>query len=215
MEKKMKDMNIKEILDLTAGDAPAPGGGAISAIAGALGSALGRMVLSLSYGKKAFLALDEEIQEKLKEKHEELDLLGDRLFDLMDTDVEAFMGYMRAFRLPKESDEEKTARREAIDEAAVFSMQVPLETAERCVAVLNCLPLIAEYGNKNAITDVGVASLLARAACESALLNVRINLPTIKDEAIHNKAAKRTKELLSRAKELNEEIMKVVYAKLG
>lgn len=214
MDKKMRDMKITEIIDLTASDAPAPGGGSIAALVAALGSALGQMVLALSYGKKSFESLDQSIQERLRQEDAELTKLRERLVELIDLDVEAFSSYMAAFRLPKASEEEKAARREAIDGAALFAMQVPLETAERCLNVLNCLPIIAEYGNQNAVTDAGVASLLATAACEAALLNVRINLPSIKDEMIRSKAEKRMLKLLEESQALNQKIMKVVYEKL-
>ncbi|MDO5033387.1 MAG: cyclodeaminase/cyclohydrolase family protein [Eubacteriales bacterium] len=215
MEKKMIDMDLREALSLTASNAPAPGGGAIAALTAALGAALGQMVLALSYGKKAFENLEEDIKTSLKAEDEKLETLRERLFNLMQEDTDAFTSYMDALRKPKETEEEKAARREALDACALYSMRVPLETAERCLTVLECLPPIAQYGNKNAVTDAGVASLLANAACEAALLNVKINLPTIKDEEVVNKAAKRSEELLQACKDLNAEILKIVYAKLG
>ena len=215
MEKKMIDMDLREVLALTASDAPAPGGGAIAALTAALGAALGQLVLALSYGKKAFESLDEATKASLQEEDAQLAKLQDRLFNLMQEDTDAFTGYMDALRKPKETEEEKQARRAALDECALHSMRVPLETAERCLAVLQCLPQIAQYGNKNAVTDAGVAALLANAACEAALLNVKINLPTIKDEEIANKAAKRSEELLKACKELNAEVLEIVYGKLA
>lgn len=214
MEKKMIDMNVQEIVELTASDAPAPGGGSVSALVASLGAALGQMVMSLSYGKKAYEALDEDIQKKLKADDEELEKLRKRLLELVDNDTEAFMSFMDALRMPKETEEEQSKRKEAMDKAAIFSMQVPLETAERCLNILQSLPVIAEYGNKNAVSDAGVSSLMARAACEGALLNVKINLPTIKDEEIKNKAAKRSQAIIEEANELHEKVMAIVYAKL-
>ncbi len=215
MEKKMIDMDLREVLALTASDAPAPGGGAIAALTAALGAALGQMVLALSYGKKAFESLDEETKISLKEEDAQLAKLQDRLFNLMQEDTDAFTGYMDALRKPKQTEEEQKARRAALDECALHSMRVPLETAERCLAVLQCLPQIAQHGNKNAVTDAGVAALLANAACEAALLNVKINLPTIKDEDIAGKAAKRSEELLKACKDLNAEVLEIVYGKLA
>lgn len=210
----MIDMNVQEIVELTASDAPAPGGGSVSALVASLGAALGQMVMSLSYGKKAYEALDEDIQKKLKADDEELEKLRKRLLELVDNDTEAFMSFMDALRMPKETEEEQSKRKEAMDKAAIFSMQVPLETAERCLNILQSLPVIAEYGNKNAVSDAGVSSLMARAACEGALLNVKINLPTIKDEEIKNKAAKRSQAIIEEANELHEKVMAIVYAKL-
>lgn len=215
MEKKMLDMDLREVLALTASDAPAPGGGAIAGLAAALGAALGQMVLALSYGKKAYENLDDATKASLKEADAQLADLRDCLFNLMQEDTDAFTSYMDALRLPKESEEEQKARRAALDKCALHSMAVPLETAERCLTVLQCLPQIAQYGNKNAVTDAGVAALLANAACEAALLNVKINLPTIKDETVVSKAAKRSEELLQASKKLQKEVLDIVYGKLA
>lgn len=214
MDKKLRDMTVTEILELTASDAPAPGGGSISALVAGLGSALGQMVLALTFGKKAYEALDEGIQGQLQAENEELARLRDRLLELVDTDTEAFTAYMDALKMPKETEAEKAQRSQALADAAIFSMQVPLETAERCLNVLKCLPMVARYGNKNAVTDAGVAALNARAACEGALLNVKINLPSVKDEKIRDKAASHSEAVLKEANALCEEVMAIVYSKL-
>ncbi|MDO5015732.1 MAG: cyclodeaminase/cyclohydrolase family protein [Eubacteriales bacterium] len=214
MDKKLRDMTVTEILELTASDAPAPGGGSISALVAGLGSALGQMVLALTFGKKAYEALDEGIQGQLQAEDEELARLRERLLELVDTDTEAFTAYMDALKMPKETETEKAQRSQALADAAIFSMQVPLETAERCLNVLKCLPPVARYGNKNAVTDAGVAALTARAACEGALLNVKINLPSVKDEQIRDKAASHSEAVLKEANAICEEVMEIVYSKL-
>lgn len=214
MDKKLTEMTLEEILKETSSDSPAPGGGAIAGLTGSLAAALGQMVLALSYGKKAFEALDTDVQEQMKKHDSELGELQCRLFGIMQEDSEAFLGYMDALKMPKRSHEEQEDRLDAMQRAAQHSLAVPLECAERCLSVLELLPLIADNGNKNAITDVGVSSLLACAACESALMNVRINIPSIKNEEIRSKAEKRSEEILDAAKELNDQILDVVYSKI-
>lgn len=211
---KLSEMRIPEYLDQAASNAPAPGGGSVAALAAALSSALGQMVLSLSYGKKSYEALDGEIRSRLEGHEKTLVGLRKRFVELIDLDTEAFLNYMACLRMPKESEEEKAARKEKMDACAVYSMQVPLETAETCVRLIECLPDIAAYGNKNAVTDAGVASLLARAACEAAIFNVRINLPTIADEALRHDADMRCVQALDKVNTLNEEIVKLVYSKI-
>lgn len=211
---KLSEMRIPDYLAQAASNAPAPGGGSVAALVAALGSSLGQMVLSLSYGKKSYESLDDQIKAKLEAHEKTLIALRERFIELIDLDTEAFLSYMACMRMPKETDEEKAVRKEKMDECAIYSMEVPLETAETCVKMIECLPDIAEYGNKNAVTDAGVASLLARAACEAAIFNVRINLPTIADNAIREDADQRCVRALERVSELNEKLVQVVYSKI-
>lgn len=211
---KLVDMKVYELLDLTASDAPAPGGGSVAALSGAFAAALGQMVIRLSLGKKAFLALAEDRQEALKAALESLALHHQRLQALVDKDTEAFAAYMQAMKLPKDSDEDKAKRKEAMQAAARVSMETPLETAGLCVEALRELPRIARDGNKNAITDCGSAALLARAACEAAVLNVRINLSSVEDEQVRAAAAEKAQKLLLEAEQLKLEVLTIVEEKL-
>lgn len=214
MDQKISQTSIPQLLALTSSDAPAPGGGGIAALTGALGSALGQMVLALSYEKKSYSNLDEDIQQQLKAADAELGKLQVRLSELIDLDAEAFTGFIDALQLPKSTDAEKKARREALNNAAIYAMQIPMETAECCYRVLQQLPVIAEYGNKNVITDAGIASLLANASVEAALLNVKINLPSIKTDDIREKAAVRLQELLEAAPQLHKKSIDLVYSRI-
>ena len=210
----MTQMTLVDFLELTASDAPAPGGGSVAALAAALGAALGKMVLCLSYGKKSYEALPEETRKSLEAAGDDLVELRGRFLGLIDKDTEAFMGYMKALKMPKATDDEKAARSAALAAAALASTRAPLDTVETCVDCARLLPQIAEFGNKNAVTDAGVASLMCRAACESAIFNVKINLPSVKDEAFVKEAGERCDKALKEIDKLNASICKTVYSRI-
>ena len=175
----MCDLPVSELLSLTASDAPAPGGGSISALAGALGAALASMVGSLSLGKKGY----EDVQEEMTALAAEGRTLMGELLAAMDAGTEAFNGYMAALALPKGTEEEKAARRAAMQKGLKEAALVPLSTARLAARVFPIAEAAVRRGNKNAVTDGMVAALMARAAVLGSLLNVRINLASIRDEA--------------------------------
>lgn len=206
--------SIKAFVDETASSSPAPGGGSISALAGGLAAALGQMVIRLTVGKKVFLALPEQTQQGFSEKLAVLESAASKLLSLIDEDTNAFNSFMAALKLPKTTEEEKHHRRSAMQDAAILSMNVPLNTAQTCLSVLQALPTIAEYGNKNAASDAGVAALLARAAVEGAILNVKINVSGIDDAALAAKTNRECEALLTQAEELKKSVLEIVYAAL-
>jgi len=201
------------ISDVSSG-APTPGGGSVSALVGSLGAALTSMVGNLTVGKKAYDALDEDIKKEIDNNMKEIQKLIERLEEIVDEDTKAFDEVMDAFKLPKGTEEEKKARTEAIQAGTKTALEVPLECAEKCFQVLKLQKVFAEYGNANAITDVGVGALLAYAGVEGALFNVKINLASIKDEEYKEKIEKEVGSILTESKNLKEEILKVVYSKL-
>lgn len=170
------DMSVTDFTLETASSSPAPGGGSVSALVGSLASSLGQMVLELTVGKKAFLNLPEMRQQRLCEIQTELAQLRLELLKCVDEDTKAFNGFMAALSLPKGTDEEKELRYKAMQEATVKAIDVPYKTACLCCQVLQFLLDIVDDGNKNAISDLGVAALMARSAGLGALFNVRINL---------------------------------------
>lgn len=172
------------------------------------------MVGNLTVGKKAYEALNEETKKEIDGSMEELQRLIKRLEEIVDEDTKAFDEVMDAFKLPKESEEEKKARSEAIQAGYKTALEVPLECAKECFEVLKLQKVFAEYGNVNAITDVGVGALLAYAGVEGALFNVRINLGSIKDAEYKERIEKEVDSLLEKSKDLKEELLKVVYSKL-
>lgn len=212
---KLVEMVVTDFVNETASSSPAPGGGSVSALAGSLASALGQMVIRLTSGKKAFKELDENIQKEFEAQLPKLEKCQKTLCNLIDEDTNAFNDYMDALKLPKETDAEKAARKKAMSDAIIVAMKVPMQTAEICLSVLEMLPIVANAGNKNAASDIGVAALTARAGLEGAILNVRINLGGIDDEKVCADADKKCSEMLICGERLKEEILKVIYNKIG
>ncbi len=209
------DKTVKDYCDILASKEPAPGGGSTAALSGALAASLTMMVVNLSVGKKAYEALDESIKSKFVADGEIIQDLKDQLTGLVDEDTNAFNKFMEAMKLPKDTDEQKAERNAKMQEASVYALQVPLTTAQRCFEILQNQETIAAYGNKNAVSDVGVGALLALAGLEGAVLNVKINLPGIEDEAIRELAASSCKKLLEEGRKLQSKIMDIVNSKIG
>lgn len=209
------DNSLKDFALVTRSNDPTPGGGSVSAYAGVLGSALTSMVGGLTFGKKDYLELSEDIRNKMEANSKEMESLFDELADIVDEDSKAFDEVMKAFKMPRETDEEKKARSAAIQEGYKVALKVPLKCAEKCLRVLELQDVYAQEGNVNAITDIGVGILLAYSGLEGALLNVTINLGSIKDEDYREEISKKTAELLEKGKELKEKNLKTVYERLN
>ena len=175
----MQEMNVQALMNLTASDAPAPGGGAIAAMSGAFGAALAAMVGSLTLGKKGY----EEVQTRMVPMTEAAKTLSHRLLAAMDEDANSFNGYMAALRMPKGTEKDKEERRAAMQEALKTASLVPLNTAKTAAEIFPVAETAVRYGNKNAVTDGLVAAMMARTAVLGALMNVKINLGSIRDEA--------------------------------
>ena len=201
-------------LDTKSSD-PTPGGGSVSAYVGTLGSSLTSMVGGLTFSKKNYLELPEDVRIKMETNAEELEQLFEELASIVDEDTNAFDKVMVAFKMPKETDDEKKARSSAIQEGYKIALEVPLKCAEKCYRVLELQDVFAEHGNVNAITDIGVGVLLAYSGLEGALLNVTINLSSIKDEEYRKSTSEKVSNLLSTAKELKEKTLVVVYSRLN
>jgi formiminotetrahydrofolate cyclodeaminase len=207
--------NIKEFIDEVISSNPTPGGGSVSALAGGLGGALTNMVGNLTIGKKVYEDVPNDIKEKMEANFKELEETVERLVKLIDEDSTAFDGVMNAFKLPKTTDEEKKIRSAAIQEGYKKALEVPLRCAKECLHVLELQDVFATHGNVNAITDIGVGTLMAYSGLEGALFNVTINLKSIKDEEFRKETEAKVKELLEKGKALKEETLKVVYTRLG
>jgi glutamate formiminotransferase/formiminotetrahydrofolate cyclodeaminase len=160
-----------------ASSAPVPGGGSVVALVGALGAALGEMVAGLTIGRKKYAAVEEE----MKGLATQAVSLRERLSALVKEDADSYALVSAAYKLPKENVEQVAARDAAIQKALMKAAAVPLETARACVAVAQLAALCAKKGNTNAVSDAGVAALLAEAACKGAAYNVRINVSSMSD----------------------------------
>lgn len=173
----LTDLTVKDFLNKVAGSDPVPGGGSIAALNGALASALAAMVANLTIGKKKYTEVQEDMQAIAQEAER---LMGDFTADI-DRDSDAYDRVFACFKMPKETDEEKAARSAAIQEATKYAAQVPLEVARRACALMPLIAEVALKGNQNAVTDACVAMMSARNAVLAAVLNVRINLSSLKD----------------------------------
>ncbi len=205
----------RSVRDLAAGlssSAPVPGGGSAAAIAGALGASLVSMVAALTAGRAGYESVDDEVRSIGGEAAG----LRDRLLELAERDSEAYDAVMQARRLPKESDDERAARKAAMGESFVLAAQVPLETARTAAQVIKLAARIAPIGNPNAASDAGVAAQLASAATRGAILNVRINLPYLPaGAAIGASAPDEIARLETSAAEVEARALASVAVRLG
>lgn len=174
----LKDLTVEQFIEVTASDAPAPGGGSVSALAGALGVALAEMVANLTIGKAKYAEVEDEMKELAAAAAE----IRKELTEAIQKDTESFNLYMAALKLPKETEEEKAVRRDAMQNGLKEAAKVPLAVAETAVKIFPIAKAVVAKGNKNAETDGLVAAMMARTAVIGALLNVKINLGSIKDE---------------------------------
>ena len=191
-------------LDDLASSAPTPGGGSAAAFTAAEAAALAAMVAQLTIGKKKYAPVEKEMRALL----EEAETLRDKLTGAIKEDSEAFEAVMRAYKLPKENDQEKAARTEAIQSATLKAAQVPLETTARALQVMRLAQKAADLGNLNAVTDAWSSAELARAALSCAGANVRINLASLKDEKSTGQIAEKLSALEAEALKLLDLIRK-------
>lgn len=176
--------SVNEFLDEVASNSPAPGGGSVAALAGSLGAALTSMVCRLTIGKKKYADVQTEIEGVLRKSEE----LRANLTSIVEEDTKAFNGVMAAFGMAKETDEQKSLRNKAIQQATKSATLVPLELLGLCEEGIGLARTVVEKGNKNSLSDAGVALLLLQAAAGGAALNVRINLSGLEDQTFRNEA---------------------------
>lgn len=173
------DLTIKGFLSETAGSSPVPGGGSISALNGAIAAALTEMVANLTIGKKKYA----DVEGQMRAIAIEAASIRERLIRDIDRDSEAYDRVFAAFKLPKETEEQIAERKRTIQDATKEAAVVPMQVAEDIATVMETIIYVAHKGNRNAVTDACVAMMTARTCVLGALLNVRINLGSIEDEA--------------------------------
>ena len=209
-KQELLNMNLREFSNELSTDSPAPGGGSVAALSGALGSALSSMVANLTYGKKEY----KKANRKMKNLALQTQALKDEFLDLIEKDTEAFNNVMSAMRLKKKTEEEKKKRDEAIEKATKKATLVPLEIMKKSENILELAAIAEKNGNQNSVSDAGVAAIMADAACEGGYLNVIINLGNIKDEEFKRSIKAEADVLLKRIKSKTKRIKKKVIAKL-
>jgi formiminotetrahydrofolate cyclodeaminase len=201
---------VREFINELGSNSPAPGGGSVAALGASLASALGAMVFNLTVGKKAYNEYSDEDKMLIDKNLENCLYHKDEFLELMNKDTEAFLILMAAFKLPKESDEEKKARSAKIQEGYQEALEIPLRVAEEAYKIYEYVKIAAKLGNKNAISDAGVSALMLQASIESAILNVKINLSSIKDETYKEEIKAKCNELVKQGRLKRDEILAVV-----
>jgi len=201
---------LKMFLDDLASSTPAPGGGSVAALSGALGAALTSMVCNLTVGKKKYADVGADMKKILTQAEE----LRTTFTLLIDKDTLAFNKVMEAYGLPKETEPQKALRSAAIREATKEATLVPLEVMKHCIDALALAQEVASRGNANSISDAGVGALMLHAACEGAALNVRINLNSLDDSDFVGWKTDEVASLLSTSRMMLDEIQAIVEEKM-
>lgn len=209
-EKKLVAMNLTAFANETASESPAPGGGSISAYAGALGISLATMVANLSAHKRGW----DERWEEFSNWADRGQAIKDQLLFLVDEDTNSFNKIMEAFRLPKGTDAETKARKEAIDAATKYAILTPFKVMELSLESMEIIQKMAEIGNPNSVTDAGVGALCARTAVIGAFLNVKINCKDFDDTEFVNDILAKGQKLVDEAMTKETEILKITNSKI-
>jgi len=187
--------SLQKYLEELSSNSPTPGGGNVAALCGALSASLGTMVCNLTIGKKKYLDVETEMNE-MKVK---LNVYVDKFLSLAKYDNEAFERVMDAFKLPKETDEQKKLRIEAIEKSTLEAASVPADVIKNCREIIPLLETISKKGNQNSLSDAGVAVAVIAAASEGAFLNVLINYSSLSEK-------QKASGLLMQAENLNNEV---------
>ena len=211
---KLVELDVLKFLDVVDSNSPAPGGGSVSALASSLGASLARMVAHLSFGKKKYEALSDDVKAKFVANFDELLKIKNELNDLIDRDSEAYNTVMAAYKLPKETDEEKAARNVEIQKSLKYAIQTPYDIVVLSGKAISLLGEILANGNQNAITDIGVGTMLLMVGLEGGILNVKVNLTSIEDAAYVEKITKEIYEIRATAEKEKERIMEIVNSAL-
>ena len=207
---KLVDLTLVEFAEVLGSDAPAPGGGSAAALAAANGISLTKMVCELTLGKKKY----EEFQDQIQEVHAQSVRLQKSLLEAIDKDTEAFNLVSAVFDMPKDTDEEKAARRQAMQDALKEATKSPFSMMEEILEALETTKAAIGRSNTNAASDLGVAALHLKSGLQGAWLNVLINLAGIKDENFVTEYKEKGKELLEKGSLLADQIYQEIEASL-
>jgi methenyltetrahydrofolate cyclohydrolase len=210
VDRAYSECSVRAYLEKLASADPEPGGGSAAALAGALGAALVMMVTALTLGKERYAAVQTDMAE-IKEKAEKL---GASLTAFVTEDAEAYGAVAAAIKLPGDSSIQSRERNRVLQAALKGAAEVPLKIAEAAVEVARLSLPAAEKGNNNAVSDAGVAVLMAESAAQSAALNVKINLAWIEDDAFKKEAWARVEAALSETGRLRDVVLTLTYSKI-
>ena len=210
VESSLLDFNLREFANELSVDSPAPGGGSTAALCGALSASLSSMVSNLTVGKKEY----KNVQKDVKEIAVKAQSLKDEFLRAVDLDTIAFNKLMEAYRLPKKTEEQKEERAQAVEKALKEATLVPFGVLEKSIKALDLAREIALKGNKNSLSDAGVAGLTAQAAAEGGYYNIKINLPNLQDNEFKSKIKKQAASLKKKAVKLGDELREIIEKEL-
>lgn len=197
---------MAKYLDDAASALPAPGGGSVAALAGALGASMASMAANFTVGRERF----RKVEPKVKRLLAQSERARKRLLALVDEDVAAYSAYAKASRLPRRTEAEKKFRSKEMQRAIKGALRVPLNALRTTLKVLEISAQLVDVANPNLISDVGVSAALAEGALEAASLNVEVNIPYLKDKSLAERAAKEVKEARKRASEVRRKVLSKV-----
>jgi len=197
---------IEQYLSDAASDKPAPGGGSVGALVGALASSMSEMAANFTVGKKKYADVEPQVRACL----DRLEPCRRQLLALVDADVAAYEAVGAAYGMPKDSHEQRAARKQAIQQALRDAMEVPLSIMRQCVVVAEASLELVEIANRNLLTDVGVSAILAEAACAAARLNVEVNLNLIEDADVPKQVRPELDELTETTERCRREVARQV-----
>jgi formiminotetrahydrofolate cyclodeaminase len=210
----LKELNVEGFVRQTASGAPVPGGGSVAALTAALAAGLSSMVFNISIGKKAYFELEDSKKEYMEKALKNSEKLVDDFLNLMELDAEVYNGLINAFKLPKSTEEEIVVRKEKIAYYYDSALQVPRQLASKAGELYDSIEVGALYGNVNVISDAGVAAVLIHSAIESSIINIKVNLNSVKDEKVKEDIIINNEVILSESLKRKERIVNSVNGRL-
>lgn len=210
----LNELTIKEFINELSSNSPAPGGGSVAALSAALSAALNSMVFNLTVGKKVYNEYSDGEKEIINSSLEKSNGLKDVFLDYIEKDTEAFMEVMAAYKLPKDTEEEKTYRKNKIEESYKLALEIPRSLYLKSIELYDHIEHAVKLGNVNAVSDAGVAALLLQTAIESAVLNVKINLTSLKDDNFRSLLTKECEEVIKSGLNRRNRILDSVEKKI-
>ena len=207
---KFCDESINQFLEELGSDLPAPGGGSVAGLIAAVSAALNSMVYSLTIGKKSYMSLSGSEKELIANFEKESKEFTARGLELMEEDRENFLKLMDSYKLPKDNEEEKENRNLAIKENTIKSMEVPLVLARECLEFYDNLNIMAKYGNKMLLSDLAISAILLHSAIESSIVNVKVNLNSLRNEEFFEKIDNELNCILKKSLEEKKSITEIV-----
>ncbi|WP_419726482.1 cyclodeaminase/cyclohydrolase family protein [Terrisporobacter petrolearius] len=209
---KLIDMTVTNFTNEVDSNSPAPGGGSVAALASDIGIGLSRMMAHLSFGKKKYEALDQAVKEEFEVKFNKLGKIREEMSKLIDEDTQSFNEFMKALKMPKDTFKQITERQQAMGDATLYSIKVPYKTASLSLDAMKELEFLVDNGNQNAITDIGVGTLMLCTGLEGAILNVKVNLMGLENKELAQKYADSCAEMLKQGKEIRDKILDKVHS---